>query len=133
METEYYFKNENLVIWQPKSVLDSSKIKNFINFIDENSKTRDPHFNRFVDLTKISGISVNYENLRPVAQTRQTYYINNFTREVKMGFYVNNPLAFGMARMYQSLSDDKYMEVKISESLDEVAEFLKCDKSELDV
>ncbi len=34
--------------------------------------------------------------------------------------------------MYQSLSDDKLMETLISESLDEIAEFLKYDKSELE-
>jgi len=133
LDSEYYFKNENLVIWQPKNMLDSYKIKDFITFLDESSKSRDPHFSRFVDLTKISGLSVNYENLMPVAQTRQKYYVSNFTRKVKMGFFVNNPLAFGMARMYQSLNDDKYMETLISESLDEIAKFLKCDKSELEI
>ena len=130
---EYYFKNENLVIWQPKDILDSYKIKNFITFLDESSKSRDPHFKRFVDLTKISGLSVNYENLLPIAQTRQKYYVSKFTKKVKMGFFVNNPLTFGMARMYQSLSDEKLMDTKISESLDEIAKFLKCDKSELEV
>ena len=50
-----------------------------------------------------------------------------------MGFLVDNPLAFGMARMYQSVSDDKLMEVLISESLEEISGFLKCDKSELDI
>jgi len=132
LDSEYYFKNENLVIWQPKNMLDSNKIKNFITFIDENSRSRDPHFSRFVDLTKISGLNVNYDILMPIALTRQKYYVSNFTRKVKMGFYVNNPLTFGMARMYQSLSDDKHMETLISESLDEISEFLKCDKSELD-
>ena len=107
--------------------------KDFINFLDEQSKTRDPHFNRFVDLTKISGLSVNYEILMPIAQTRQKFYVSNFTRKVKMGFYVNNPLTFGMARMYQSISDEKFMETNISESLDEIANFLNCDKSELEV
>ena len=114
-------------------MLDSNKIKNFITFLDESSKSRDPHFSRFVDLTKISGLSVNYENLLPIAQTRKKYYVSKFTKMVKMGFYVNNPLTFGMARMYQSLSDEKLMDTKISESLDEIAKFLKCDMSELEV
>jgi len=133
LKSEYYFKNDNLVIWQPKNILDSYKIKDFIIFLDENSRSRDPHFNRFVDLTKISGLSVNYEILMPIAQTRQKYYVSNFTRKVKMGFYVNNPLTFGMARMYQSLNDEKFMDTKITESLDEIAQFLHCDKSELEV
>ena len=133
METEYFFKTENLVIWQPKSVLDSSKIINFINFLDENSRKRDPHFNRFIDLTKISGISVNYQNLLPIAQARRTYYDSNLTRKVKMGFLVDNPLAFGMARMYQSLSDDKHMDVTISENPEELVDFLNVDRSELGI
>ena len=133
MESEYNFKNNNLVIWQPNNILDSHKIKEFIKFLDEQSQARDPHFNRFVDLTKISGLNVNYDILMPIALTRQKYYVSNFTRKVKMGFYVNNPLTFGMARMYQSLSDDEHMVTLISESLDEIAEFLKCDKLELQV
>lgn len=111
-------------------MLDSVKVADFIKYLDENSKTRDPHFIRFVDLTKISGISVNYQNLLPIAQARQKYYVNNFTRTVKMGFLVNNPLAFGMARMYQSLGDDKHMEVTISENPDEVSDFLEVDRSD---
>ena len=132
MEPEYYFKDENLVIWQPKNILDSNKIKNFISFLDESSVSRDPHFCRFVDLTKISGLSVNYEHLLPIAQTRQKYYVSKFTKKVRMGFYVNNPLTFGMARMYQSLNDDELMETLISESLNEIAEFLNCEKSDLE-
>jgi hypothetical protein len=133
VEPEYFFKTEDLIIWRPVGMLDNAKVTEFVTFLNEISKKRDPHFSRFIDLSKISGISVNYKNVLPLAQARQSYYVTNFTRKVKMGFLVNNDLTFGMARMYQSLSEDKNMEITISENPEEVATFLEVDRSILDI
>jgi hypothetical protein len=53
----------------------------------------------------------------------------HLTHKVKLGFLVNNPLAYGMARMYQTLSFDPNVETYLYESIDEVAGFLGIDVS----
>ena len=130
-DKEYFFKSDHLVIWRPKGILDAAKIHEFIHFINESSKTRDPHFHRFFDLTKIAGISVKYDELHPIAKVRKVYYDTKLEHRVKMAFLVNNPISYGMARMYQGISDVKNVEFKIFESLEEVSEYLEVNVSML--
>jgi len=58
MYKEYFFKTDQLVIWRPSGILDSEKIYEFISFLNKSSEERDPHFDRFIDLSQSSGISV---------------------------------------------------------------------------
>ena len=127
MEKEYLFKTDQLVIWRPLGILTTNKITEFITFLNVSSEQRDPHFNRFIDLTQIAGISVTYQDLHPIASQRKNYHNIHIKRRVKMAFLVNNPLAYGMARMYQTLSDDPYFNVNIYEDIEEVAAFLHVD------
>jgi hypothetical protein len=129
MDKEYFFKTEKLAIWRPTGMLDTAKIKEFIGFIDDNSEQRDPHFSRFIDLSQISGISVNYEDVVPIVQQRKSYSSTHIKRKVKMAFLVNNPISFGMARMYQMLYDDPHFEINIYENREQVAQFLELDIS----
>ncbi|NOQ97091.1 MAG: hypothetical protein GQ561_02925 [Calditrichae bacterium] len=129
MDKEYFFKTDQLVIWRPSGILDTVRIKEFIGFIDVNTEQRDPHFSRFIDLSQISGISVNYEDVVPIVQQRKSYSTNHIKRKVKMAFLVHNPISFGMARMYQMLYDDPLFEINIYESREEVSDYLEVDVS----
>ena len=126
---EYFFKTDQLAIWRPIGLLDISKIKEFVTFIEKNSSEKEPHFSRFIDLSQISGVSVQYEDLYPIARQRKSFYQTNIKKKVKMAFLVTNPLSYGMARMYQTLSDEPTLEVIISESREEVSKFLGVDLS----
>jgi hypothetical protein len=127
MEKAYFFKTNQLVIWRPSGILTTNKITEFITFLDVSSEQRDPHFSRFIDLTQIAGISVNYQDLHPIASQRKNYHNIHIKQRVKMAFLVNNPLAYGMARMYQILSDDPHFDVTIYENIEEAAAFLGVD------
>jgi hypothetical protein len=121
---EYYFESDRLMIWRPLGILDTSKINEFIKFIEESSLNRDPHFSRFIDLSQISGISVEYQDLYPIARQRKSYFRTNIKQRVKMAFLANDPFSYGMARMYQSLSDGPGLDVCISGNREEVSAFL---------
>jgi len=129
MDKEYFFKTDQLVIWRPSGILDTVKIHEFISFVNECSKQGDPHFCRFIDLTQISGISVSYQDLYPIAKQRIEYYDTTLKKKVRMAILVNNPLSYGMARMYEMLSENPYIDVNIYENADEAARFLEVDKS----
>ncbi len=129
MDKEYFFKTEQLAIWIPSGVLDTSKIRDFIDFLNSSSEVKEHQFDRFIDLTRISGISVKYQDLYPIANERKIYYQKSIVPGVKMAILVNNPLSFGMARMYQMLNDDANIEINIFETIEEVANFLQIDIS----
>jgi hypothetical protein len=127
MDDKCFFRTDQLVIWQPEGSMTLEKIEKFIDFLNSNSGKRDPHFDRFVDLSKISEIAVSYEQLSNIAFTRKTYSHHKLEKKVKMAFYVNNTILYGMTRMYQNLFDDKYYDIKIFKNLSEAALFLKVD------
>lgn len=127
MDKEYFFKTDQLAIWRPLGILNTQKIYEFINFINEISKHKDPHFSRFIDLTQISGISVNYQDLQPIADERKKYYNTYLNKKVKMVFLVNNPLAYGMARMYQMLNNEPHIGINICETAQKASELLEVD------
>ena len=129
MNKEYYAESDNLIIWRPTGTLNTTKIREFINFLNRISKDKDPHFSRFIDLSHISGISVSYKDLFPIAKQRNAYYNRNVTRPVKMAFLSKNPLTYGMARMYIMLANDPHIEVNIYKTVEEVSEFLGVDIS----
>ena len=126
---EYYFETDRLMIWRPHGILDTTKINEFIKFLEESSITRDPHFSRFIDLSQISGISVQYQDLYPIARQRKSYFRTNIKQTVKMAFLANDPFSYGMARMYQALSDEPTLDMHITESREEVSAFLGVDLS----
>jgi hypothetical protein len=131
MEKEYLFLSDKLVRWRPLGVLNTQKIFEFINYVDQSAEERDPHFDRYIDLSKVSGVSVMYDDLSPIAKARKTYYSSHISRKVKMAFFANNPLTFGMARMYQTLSEDENLDIRIFKSIDEVASYLQIDKKSI--
>ena len=132
MEKEYLFLSDKLVRWRPLGVLNIQKILEFINYVNQSAEERDPHFDRYIDLSKVAGISVMYDDLSPIAKARKAYYSSHISKKLKMAIFANNPLTFGMARMYQMLSDNVNLDTKIFESMEDVARYLQIDKSILD-
>lgn len=131
MDKEYFFKSDQLVIWRPTGTLNTQKIIEFINFLDQYSEDKDPHFSRFVNLCHISGISLSFKDLYPIAKRRNTYYNKNITKNVRMAFLVKNPLTYGMARMYILMTNDPHIEVNIFKTPEEVSNFLELDVSDV--
>lgn len=127
MENEYFFKTENLVIWRPVGILDRKKIIDFITFLDEQSLKIGSKFVRFIDLSKISDVTAEYEALHEIASHRKQLAEEKYDYKVKIGFYVTDALSFGMARMYENLLDSMHYDIGIFYSLEDVAEFLQVD------
>jgi len=127
MDKEYFFKTDQLAIWRPLGTLTTQMIYDFINFLNDASKQQNPHFSRFIDLSQISGISVNFQDLYPIASVRKTYHSASLKEKVKMAFLVNNPLSYGMARMYQMLNDAPHIEISIYSNIENISEFLEVD------
>jgi len=129
MAKEYFFKTDNLLIWRPTGQIQIEKIQDFVKFLEESFTMNNPDFMRFIDLSHIEGISVNYEELYGIAADRRDYANKKFEDIVKLAFYVTNALSFGMARMYENMLDSEAFTIGIYYSLKEVADFLDVDIS----
>ncbi len=105
MTKEYYFKTEDLLIWRPTGNIKIEVIQDFIKFLEEYVASNNSDFKRFIDLSLIESISVNYEELYGIAADRRDHANKKFENIVNLAFYVNNALSFGMARMYENLLD----------------------------
>jgi len=133
MAKEFFFKSDKLVIWRPTGTLNTQKILDFINFINQYCRTNDPHFCRLVDLCHITGISLSFKDLYPIAKQRNSFYNENITKNVKMAFLVKNPMTYGMARMYIMMTSDSHIEMDIFKTIEEVSDFLELEISEITV
>ena len=131
MSSEYYFKSDDLVIWRPVGNLDTQKIVEFVKFLNKSCTEKDPHFHRFIDLSKVDGISVTYESLSTIAAQRSDFAVTALTRKVKMAFLASNSFTFGMARMYESILADEHFDIAIMKTLAEIADWLGMPESML--
>jgi hypothetical protein len=131
MGKEFYFKSDDLVIWRPTGTLDVPKIVEFLKFLDQSAVNKDQHFHRFIDLTKVDGISVSYTSLSNIAAQRTTYATRTLSRSVRMAFLISNSFTFGMARMYESILADDHYDIAIFRTIEEVAQWLGVDEEML--
>jgi len=129
MANEYFFRTENLLIWRPTGTIHVEQVQQFVKYIEDYIATHNSDFMRFIDLSLIKGISVNYEELYSIAAERRYHASKEVGGVVKMAFYVTNALSFGMARMYENLLDSTAYDIRIYYSIKEVSEFLNIDTS----
>ena len=129
MDKEYFFITDQLVVWRPVGMLEGDKIQEFIKFLNLNSEIKGPHFDRFVDLSETSGISVRYDDIYPIVKQREAYFGTHLKSKVKLAVLANNPLSFGVARMYQQLSDNSQIEIGVFETPEDASNFLEVDIS----
>lgn len=127
MASEFFFKTDNLLIWRPEGTLDNDKILKYIAFLEAAETERPTPFDRFSDLSRTTGISISYSEVSDYAVRRRSHASSVLDRPARSAFYATNPVSYGMSRMYQNLLDCAKMEVKVSESLAETADWLGVD------
>ena len=81
---------------------------------------------RFHDVRDINAIHLSFDDLWEIAQRRlDSYQSGEATLSV---FWVNTPLNYGIARMYQALTDGTPFKIEVLYKIEEVADFLGVDK-----
>ena len=79
-------------------------------------------FSRFCDMTSLDGIRLSCAEIQQVAARRREFNPNDI--RVKSAFWAINPLAFGIARMYEQLLKSPRIEVRVFSDLQEAADWL---------
>ena len=82
---------------------------------------------RFHDVRDINAVHLNFDDLWEVAQRRLDSYKSG--DETRSAFWVSTPLNYGIARMYQALTEGTPFKIEVLYQIEEVANFLDVDKS----
>jgi len=118
----YMIESDALLVARPKGVLDAEKAKRIVEFIEIKEIAFESGFNRFCDLSRLDGISLQTGDILKLADRRRTFN-PNYVR-VKSAFLAMDILAFGIARMYEQLLNSPRIELSVFSGLQAAAEWL---------
>ena len=105
----YSIPRESLLVARPVGILDIKSAEALVEFVEIKEELTESGFNRFSDLTRLKGIQLTTEDVLRLAARRRAFNPNNI--RVKSAFLATDPLAFGIARMYEHVLNSPRIEV----------------------
>jgi hypothetical protein len=99
-----------LVTWHPHGVLDGSLAREVFAFIEAEESTTLAPFDRFTDLSGLTGIRLSLDEIEALAQRRMAHYDGP---KVKSAMLADNALAFCVAELYGRLMRSSEIEVQV--------------------
>jgi hypothetical protein len=125
----YVIESDSLMVGRPKGILDSRTAERIVEFVELKEVDSENGFNRFCDLTALEGIQLSFSEILTLAVRRSSFNPDN--SPVKSAFFAINPLAFGIARMYERMLCSPRIEVRTFTQLRVAAEWLGVDQAKL--
>jgi hypothetical protein len=98
-----------LVTWHPGGALDAKLAEEILHFIESEEAASSEAFDRFANLDALSAVHLSFADVEEIAARRIECYRST---PVKSAILAVNPLAFGMARMYERLMVRSSIEVR---------------------
>jgi len=98
-----------LVTWHPSGALEPKLAEEILCFIEAEEATGGEPFDRFANLDELSAVHLSFADIEEIAARRIGRYQST---PVKSAILAVNPLAFGMARMYERLMLRSNIEVR---------------------
>ena len=118
---------DNIICSKLKGELDETLAREWVVKLEEQEAHTEQTLHRFHDVRDINAIHLSFDELWEIAQRRlDAYKSGQSTLSV---FWVSTPLNYGVARMYQALTDGTAFKIEVIYELEEVAEFLGINKS----
>jgi hypothetical protein len=118
----YMIERESLLVCRPKGTLDAAGAVQIVEFVEIKEASTETGFDRFVDLTHLDTISLSVADVSELAERRRTFLPNGV--RVRSAFLATDPLAQGVARMYEKLLNSPRIEVRVYDHLEAAAEWL---------
>ena len=115
-------KELSLVLWQPQGVLDEAVVGEVIAFVETAERRAGKPFNRFVDLSALDAVDLNFKFVFHVALGRRLSAIPK--PAVKSAFYVTSPATAHYAKLHALLTDFSPLDVSLFTSRAPAAEWL---------
>ena len=104
-----YYPEQRLLTWHPQGVLDADKAQYMARWLG----TVEPElglFDRFADLSHISGINLTVSDVCAIAEIRAEDYKGTRVTTV---FFVSSPLSYAVAAMYQQLMAETPIRIEV--------------------
>jgi hypothetical protein len=118
----YVIEGDALMVGRPKGILDAQTAARIVEFIEIKEMETETGFSRFCDLSRLEAIHLSFAEVLTLAKRGSLFNPNEV--RVKSAFLASNPLAFGIARMYERLLKSPRIEVRVFSELDAAAEWL---------
>lgn len=115
----------NIICSELSGELDAALVNQWVEKLEELESGLGNITRRFYDVRKVSAVNVDFDNLYSFAQRRIKMYQDG--DEILTAFWVSTPLNYGMARMFQSLTESTPLKVEVHYTLKEITDFLNID------
>lgn len=114
----------NIICSKLVGELDATLASEWVEKLEEQEAGKTLH--RFHDVRDINAVHLSFDDLWSIAQRRLGAYKSG--DETHSVFWVSTPLNYGIARMYQALTDGTPFKIEVLYKIEEVADFLGVDK-----
>ncbi len=118
----YSIPRASLLVARPLGIFDLKNAEALIDFLEVKEEVTESGFNRFTDLSRLKGIQLATFDVVQLAARRRAFNPNDI--RVKSAFLAADPLAFGIARMYEHVLNSPRIEVKTWWDLQSAANWL---------
>jgi len=116
----YYF-DHRLMAWQPQGTLDDLMLDQIAEWLVHIEKAFLP-FKRFVDFSQLTTVAVRTDHVFKVARRRAEQFRG--VEPVRTALFSEDWVAFGIARLYESLMENTLIEAHAFRDLAKAAEWL---------
>ena len=120
----------NIICAKITGELNTSLANEWVEKLEEQEAVSSSTLHRFYDVRDINAVHLSFDDLWSIAQRRLASYKTG--DENLSAFWVSTPLNYGVARMYQALTDGTPFKIEVLYKIEEVAEFLGVDKNILE-
>jgi hypothetical protein len=119
----YILENESLLVGKLRGTLDLRLATKLVELIEFKEEELERGFNRVCDLTHLKGVRLSEKDVQALAVRRLIHNPNNV--RVKSAFIATDPLAKGIASMYQALLASDRINVKVFDTHEAAAAWLQ--------
>ena len=115
-------KELSLILWRPQGVLDEDGVSEIIAFVETAERRASKPFNRFMDMSALDAVDLNFKFVFHVALGRRLSA--SAKPAVKSAFYVTSPATKHYAKLHAMLTDYSPLDVSLFTSRAAAAEWL---------
>jgi hypothetical protein len=116
-----YYPAHRLMAWQPQGTLDDLMLDQIAEWLAHIEKVSLP-FKRFVDFSQLTTVAVRTRHVFKVARRRAEQFTG--VEPVRTALFSEDWVAFGIARLYESLMENTLIEARAFRDLAKAAEWL---------
>ena len=115
-------KDLSLILWRPRGILDESKVNEMVAFTKTVEKRNRQPLNRFIDLSALNAVDLNFEFVFHVALGRRLSAAPK--PAVKSAFYVTSPDTTHYAKLHAMITDHSPLHVALFTDREAAAKWL---------